>query len=77
MPSSLSAAWTCQECRKPRRGARHPTMTGRVICGPCQRGLDAAVLGMSSGDRLSTQMESAVGIHGLRELLRRKLGRKD
>ncbi|KGN30914.1 hypothetical protein N802_05820 [Knoellia sinensis KCTC 19936] len=77
MASSLSASWTCQECKKRRRGAKHTTMTGRTICGSCQRGLDAVALGVMTGADTGSAMGNAVGIHGIREMLRRRLGKKD
>lgn len=75
--SSRSGVWTCPECAKPQRGAKHATMTGRVICGSCQRGLNAVALGMMTGDSTSSQVGNAVGIHGIRERFRRALGKKD
>ena len=29
MASSLSATWTCQECKTAQRGTKHSTKTGR------------------------------------------------
>ena len=77
MAGSLSASWTCQECKRRRQGAKHRTATGRVICGPCQRGLDAAALGVMTSDSVPGAVGTAVGISGIRDLLRRWLGRKD
>lgn len=77
MVSSMSAAWTCQECRKPQRGAKHRTTTGRTICGGCERELDARVFGMLSGDTLGEQMGAATAFKGSRSWIRNALGLKD
>lgn len=77
MASSLSATWTCPECKKARQGTKHQTMTGRTVCGPCQRGFEAAALGMMTGDDLGSQVGNAVTIHGIRQGLRRLTGKKD
>lgn len=77
MASSMSSAWNCQECKKPQRGAKHRTTTGRIICGPCERNQDARVFGMLSGGTVSDQMESATAFAGARSWFRRATGQKD
>ncbi|MEO6019433.1 MAG: hypothetical protein ABIP45_04180 [Knoellia sp.] len=77
MVSSMSAGWTCQECHKPQRGARHRTQTGRTICGPCQRTHEARVFGMMAGGSLADQMEAATAATGARAWIRRAMGKKD
>lgn len=77
MASSLSVSWTCQECRKPQRGAKHRTMTGRTICGSCERKQDARIFGMVTGDDVSSQMAGATAFAGTRSWIRRALGKKD
>jgi len=77
MASSMSTAWTCQECRKPQRGAKRSTMTGRTICGPCERTQDARVFGMLSGGTVPEQMQNATAVQGARNWIRKALGKKD
>lgn len=77
MASSLSAAWTCEQCRKPQRGSKHRTMTGRTICGRCERGQVAAATGMLTTDSTPEAMQQATAIGGFREWLRRARGKKD
>lgn len=77
MTSSMSTAWTCQECKKPQRGAKHRTTTGRTVCGSCQRTQDARVYGMLAGDSVGEQMEAATAFRGARSWFRRATGKKD
>lgn len=77
MASSMSAGWTCQECRKTQHGAKQRTQTGRTICGPCQRTHEARVFGMLSGGGLSEQMQNATAASGARAWIRRALGKTE
>jgi len=77
MASSMSTTWTCQDCRKPQRGAKRSTMTGRTICGPCERNQGARVVGMLSGGSVGDQVQAATAFQASRSWLRKALGKKD
>ncbi|PRY53400.1 hypothetical protein BCF74_12819 [Knoellia remsis] len=77
MASSLSSTWTCQQCRKPQRGTKHRTMTGRTICTSCERLQTSAALGMLTGDTTSEQVGHAVAIDRIRGWFRRATGGRD
>lgn len=76
MSNSLSAAWTCQQCKKPQRGAKHRTSTGRTVCGACERTQTAAALGMMTTSGTTDAIQQGVAIGGAREWLRRAFGKK-
>ncbi|MGL5850997.1 MAG: hypothetical protein ACRCZD_09480 [Phycicoccus sp.] len=69
--SSLSSTWTCDQCRRRVRGAKHRTMIGRTVCTSCQHDADAlAITGMSGGG-----LGDLVAFRGARRWIRSSLGR--